>query len=383
MSTQDDISGSMHLPDIIARVDKESEPAVELGDRSDASSAKAPSSQEEPDQQLQDGNVDSAEIMDTMPLIAEPQPVVSSAESIPQKSKKYKAVKSRYATPKQPQSQTIDPRKSKSSADFFSDPTRSLPEIEQVNTTHALPKQMSKYEYRRYQAILPCCNRKLAMKWDESNKDKHLQKIRTMQATVDNSPPRLYTHLLAKMKPKQMKKGTLSNADRDDEITRTNKILVEKMSYIMDLEAKDPRIHATPKYPLRDQVYERNRELLKIREANLELIQRLARKEAHYDQKQMHKDRLTHLTYLGNISRYPEKVLCLTQILQEKRALKKSIKPYTASEAKTKSQGSRISELRIAFSPWQKSSNQRSLRTPLKLPALPNVQESTLPWHRH
>jgi hypothetical protein len=163
----------------------------------------------------------------------------------------------------------------------------------------------------------------LAMKWDSVRQNKHKNKIKSTKPTVDDSAPKRYVHLYAKMKTKQMEKGAFVYIERALEIAKSNKILVEKMTYIMDLEAKDPRIHESSNYPLRDQLYERHREQAKIRADNRALVLRLAKKEGHYNQKDMAKQRLQNLQYLANISKFPERVHLITRSLRLPNRMRK------------------------------------------------------------
>lgn len=108
------------------------------------------------------------------------------------------------------------------------------------------------YEYRHYQPFHPCCNKILAMKWDKKLHQKHRQKIMGIKPSVDNSSPKPYIHLQLKLKKVQMDQGMFDNnySDRLAQIERNNLILVKKMTYIMELEAKDPTIHVTPPHLL-------------------------------------------------------------------------------------------------------------------------------------
>ena len=57
--------------------------------------------------------------------------------------------------------------------------------------------------------------------------DKHKQKLREMKCSIDNAPPKRHSHLHKNLKKEQLME------ERFAEIERDNRLLLEKMSYIM------------------------------------------------------------------------------------------------------------------------------------------------------
>ncbi|KAI8915892.1 KIAA1430-like protein-domain-containing protein [Gorgonomyces haynaldii] len=164
-----------------------------------------------------------------------------------------------------------------------------------------LKKKELGYSHRHYQPIYPCCNKILAMKWDLSLRKAHRSKVAAARPTVDNSSPKPYLHLQLKLKKVQMEQ------DRLAQIERSNKILVEKMTYIMDMEAKDPAIHASPIIAISK--HSRQREMAKIRSENAALLNRLVNTQPLYNHKAWVDDRAKNLVYLQNIASFPEKYI--------------------------------------------------------------------------
>lgn len=75
---------------------------------------------------------------------------------------------------------------------------------------------------------IPVGNKLLSKRWEEYNHSMHKKRVRKMRSVIDRSKPSKFTHLKYKAKKEQMLE------DRYTEIERENRILLEKMSYIMN-----------------------------------------------------------------------------------------------------------------------------------------------------
>ena len=74
----------------------------------------------------------------------------------------------------------------------------------------------------------PVSNKILARKWAENNNRIHANNLEKMQPRVNSGSPVKFSHLQYKAKREQI------NEDRFTEIERENRILLEKMSSIMN-----------------------------------------------------------------------------------------------------------------------------------------------------
>ncbi|KAI8893758.1 KIAA1430-like protein-domain-containing protein [Globomyces pollinis-pini] len=168
-----------------------------------------------------------------------------------------------------------------------------------------LPKQPipDPYPYRHYRPFHPCSNRLLAMKWDQTNRDQHLKALAMARSTVDNGTPKPYLHLQYKLKKHQIE------YDRQCEIHRNNKILLDRMSHIMYMEAKDPKIHITdnPDNIIVSNSGFRARRAAQIQLENKKMLQRLESKQPNYNHYHQMHQRYNNLAYLESISMYPER----------------------------------------------------------------------------
>ncbi len=111
------------------------------------------------------------------------------------------------------------------------------------------------FSYRHYNALYPHCNKILEQKWDQNRHDQHLKKLAVAKPNVDNKAPKVYGHLQSKLRKIQMDRGTfasvcakdemkrLSSTDRQSQIEKNNKMLLEKMSYIMQKSSNDAILH--------------------------------------------------------------------------------------------------------------------------------------------
>ena len=72
-------------------------------------------------------------------------------------------------------------------------------------------KEVDPYAYRHYTTYHPCCNKLMAMKWDQTLRRQHLKKLSAVKPTIDNSAPKPYMHLQVKLKKLQMEQGINNN----------------------------------------------------------------------------------------------------------------------------------------------------------------------------
>ncbi|KAJ3318899.1 hypothetical protein HDV06_006951 [Boothiomyces sp. JEL0866] len=194
-----------------------------------------------------------------------------------------------------------------------------------------VPKKIvDPYPYRHYITFHPCVNKLLDMKWDRTLRIMHLKKLKAVKSNVDNKAPTPLRHLSYKLKKIQMEN------DRQAEIYRNNRILLERMSAIMYLEAHDPEIHQT-KYPqICTNAGTRAREQIRISIENKKMLQRLESKQPHYNHKALDVDRYKNLAYLQNISSFPQKFVEQRQeYLQKIKQKKPKIVPVNNLLRKT------------------------------------------------
>uniref|UniRef100_W5K408 CFAP97 domain containing 2 n=1 Tax=Astyanax mexicanus TaxID=7994 RepID=W5K408_ASTMX len=83
-------------------------------------------------------------------------------------------------------------------------------------------------QHQAYQPLLPCANKYLQYKWDKSCYETHRNRVQTAKATINTTPPKVYSHLLVKgKKQKQLEEDRLST------IQRENHMLLDKINHIM------------------------------------------------------------------------------------------------------------------------------------------------------
>ena len=87
--------------------------------------------------------------------------------------------------------------------------------------------------HRAYQPITAANNKLLKKRWDQRTYDLHRAKVHTSKAMIDNHAPETYMHMHLKLKKLQMEEERLAVVERD------NRILLEKMSYIMRTKGRD------------------------------------------------------------------------------------------------------------------------------------------------
>ncbi|XP_057302012.1 sperm axonemal maintenance protein CFAP97D1-like isoform X2 [Hydractinia symbiolongicarpus] len=134
--------------------------------------------------------------------------------------------------------------------------------------------------HRAYQPITPANNKLLKKRWDMTRYDMHRKKVQSANAVLDNHPPKTYLHLHLKLKKMQIEEERLATVERD------NRILLEKMSYIMRTKGRVDNRNDYEHKSLNKT--KRQRELLRVTHENQE------------------EDWATNQQYMDNIAKYPK-----------------------------------------------------------------------------
>ncbi|CAH1794411.1 unnamed protein product [Owenia fusiformis] len=152
--------------------------------------------------------------------------------------------------------------------------------------------------HRSYQSILPTHNKLLQQKWDDTYYNEHKKKVKEARSMVDTKAPRTYLHLHLKPKKLQLEEERLATIERD------NRILLEKMAYIMRTRG---RVDNWNNYEYKSLNREkRQRELLRVTRENQAILQRITMRKPELSAEEDHKNWLQNLQFMDNISQYPK-----------------------------------------------------------------------------
>ena len=119
-----------------------------------------------------------------------------------------------------------------------------------------------------------------------------------MKPAIDNKPPKRHNHLRKNMKREQMME------ERFAQIERENRLLLEKMSYIMQRDTQDNKCSAL-KYGRSLNKAFRKRELQRITQENQAILRRIQAREPNYNHLDWEESRRKNEQYLRNIAEYP------------------------------------------------------------------------------
>lgn len=119
-----------------------------------------------------------------------------------------------------------------------------------------------------------------------------------MKPAIDNKPPKRHNHLRKNMKREQMME------ERFAQIERENRLLLEKMSYIMQRDTLDNKCSAL-KYGRSLNKAFRKRELQRITHENQAILRRIQAREPNYNHLDWEESRRKNEQYLKNIAEYP------------------------------------------------------------------------------
>lgn len=151
--------------------------------------------------------------------------------------------------------------------------------------------------YRSYQSVLPTHNKLLQKRWDNTYYTEHRRKVRDAAPMVDTKAPPTYMHLHLKLKKLQLEEERLATIERD------NRILLEKMSYIMRTKGRvDNRNNYEYKSLNREK---RQRELLRVTKENQAILYRINMRRPEYSHQKWQDDWEENQKFMDNISHYP------------------------------------------------------------------------------
>lgn len=150
-----------------------------------------------------------------------------------------------------------------------------------------------------------------------SRYDTHRRKVFSAKAVIDNKPPQTYMHLHLKLKKLQVEEERLATIERD------NRILLEKMSFVMRTQGRvDNRNDYVHKSLNKTK---RQRELLRVTHENQAILKRISSKEPHYNHLQWEDEWQINEGYMDNISKYPKdwykQLTCKKKSREEQRKL--------------------------------------------------------------
>lgn len=148
---------------------------------------------------------------------------------------------------------------------------------------------------------IPVSNKILKKRWDEHLDALHQEKLRTMKPSIDSGKPSTIGIVKGRAKKEQIVEGA-HYADRYLEIERENKLLLDKMTSIMQTQGLRQQ-HTRNKKSLNKE--SRKRDLIKITLENQALLKRLTEKQASYNTEKWEGERQEVEKLLTNICEYP------------------------------------------------------------------------------
>jgi len=151
--------------------------------------------------------------------------------------------------------------------------------------------------HKAYQPVTPATNKLLQQRWDNKYYNEHRRMVFESRPMVDTKPPQTYMHLHLKLKKLQLEEERLATIERD------NRILLEKMSYIMRTKGRvDNRNNYEYKSLNREK---RMRELLRVTQENQDILKRITARKPEYDHREWEDDWQKNQNFMDNISAYP------------------------------------------------------------------------------
>mmetsp|Transcript_11971 Transcript_11971/g.21212 ORF Transcript_11971/g.21212 Transcript_11971/m.21212 type:complete len:174 (+) Transcript_11971:117-638(+) len=146
----------------------------------------------------------------------------------------------------------------------------------------------------RGRKAMPVGNKQCYQRHVQMCQDKHKQKLREMKCSIDNAPPKRHSHLHKNLKKEQLME------ERFAEIERDNRLLLEKMSYIMRHNSLD-NVNTSTQYGHSLNKEQRKRELQRITKDNQAILRRIQHSEPTYDHLSWLEEARRNEQYMKNI----------------------------------------------------------------------------------
>lgn len=149
----------------------------------------------------------------------------------------------------------------------------------------------------RARRACPVGNKQCHARFVKQCQEKHKKKLSEMKCSIDNSEPKRHPHLRKNLKKEQLLE------ERYAEIERDNRLLLEKMSFIMSHSSLDNENQVQYAHSLNRE--QRKRELHRITRENQSILSRIQAAEPTYNASAWVEHEKQHNEYMKNICELP------------------------------------------------------------------------------
>ena len=149
----------------------------------------------------------------------------------------------------------------------------------------------------RGRRALPVANKHCDLRAYKKRMDIHAAKLNGIKSVIDIKAPQRRSHLRKNLKKEQLME------ERFARIERENRILLEKMSFIMQQDTMDMKAESV-KYSKSLNKNLRKRELAKITKENQLILRRIQTRQPTYDHLQWEEDARRNREYGENVREY-------------------------------------------------------------------------------
>jgi len=149
----------------------------------------------------------------------------------------------------------------------------------------------------RARRAMPIGNKQCHARFVQKCQETHKKKLHEMKCSIDNHEPKRHPHLRKNLKKEQLME------ERYAEIERDNRLLLEKMSYIMRHSSLDNDNQMQYAHSLNRE--QRKRELQRITRENQNILGRIQAAEPTYDHLVWAEHEKQHEEYMKNICELP------------------------------------------------------------------------------
>jgi hypothetical protein len=148
---------------------------------------------------------------------------------------------------------------------------------------------------------MPVQNKQCQARYITHCQEMHKSKLRDMKCSIDNKGPKEATHLKTNAKKNALMEERFANIERE------NRMLLEKMSYIMRFKGGIDNTNESLQYGRSLNKDRRKRELMKITKQNQLILTRIQESQPTYDHLSWAEEARVNQQFMTNICEYKPK----------------------------------------------------------------------------
>ncbi|GMH61713.1 hypothetical protein TrRE_jg4985 [Triparma retinervis] len=160
----------------------------------------------------------------------------------------------------------------------------------------------------RGRKAMPVQNKQCHERYVKKCQSMHRERLRDMKCSIDNKMPKASSHLKSNAKKKALMEERFANIERE------NRMLLEKMSYIIAKKGGIDNKNESVQYGRSLNKDRRKRELQKITKQNQLILSRIQESQPTYDHLAWAEDARANQQFMANICEFKPKTMTMSKM---------------------------------------------------------------------